>query len=346
MLGQIKFSKIAVVLFLTVLIWVWTDLALDETYDVNGASIVLTESTHRLWISFEGKRSIAVNNISLKGPASKITNIKRKIDNHSFNLLFPLDAEKEGLVESGEPLNVQDLIQKSTQLQDSGLLVESCEPAEISLSVVKLIEKPLAVECYEEGGGLLGVESIIEPSTVNIFVPPEDWPPDDWLPGDKAKVVLTRSDIAEAKKGPITKIAYIQLTDGQTRESSDTVEIRIPPEEERLKSFPDIPATIGYNFSENMQGRFKVDLINRTDVLDLIAIRATSEAKARYATQDRPKMTLYIYDSDEEKGQQEQGREVQYNFPEEFVRKGDIVLDQVPVTARFKLVPLPSAANP
>lgn len=345
MLRQIKFSKIAVVLFLTVLIWVWTDLALDETFDVNGASIVLTETTPRLWISFAGKRSIDVNNISFKGPASKITNIKRKIDNHSFNLLFPLDAEKEGLAESGEPLKVQDHIQKSPQLQDSGLLVESCEPAEISLSIVELIEKPLAVECYEESGGLLSVESIVEPSTVNIFVPPEGWPPEDWPPGDKAKVILTRSDIEKAKKTSVKKKAFIQLADGQTRESNDTVEIGIPPEEDRLKSFPNIPATIGYNFSENMQG-FKVDLINRTEVLDLIAIRATSGAKARYETQDRPKIILFIFDSDEEKGQEEQSREVHYNFPLDDVQNGNIILDQTPVTARFRLIPPPSADNP
>ena len=346
MLGKIKFSKIAVVLFLTILIWVWTDLALDETQELSGTSIILTESSPRLWISFDGERSIDVNSVILKGPASKITNIKRKIDNHSLSLLFPLDAEKEGLVESGEPLNVQDHIQKSAQLQDAGLMVESCEPSEIRLRIVQLVERLLTVECYEESGEPLSVESIVEPSAVNILAPPDNWPPDDWLPGDKAKVVLTRSEIEQAKKTPIAKKAHIKLADGQIRQSSDTVEIRIPPEEERLKSFTDIPATIGYNFSENMQGRYRVELINRTEVMELIAIRATNEAKARYEQQDEPKMTLYIYDRDEAKGQQEQGREVHYNFPEEFVSTGDIFLGQAPVTARFRLIPIPSDDNP
>ena len=195
MLAKVKISKIAVVLFLTLLIWVWTDLALDETENVSGATIILTESDPRLWISFNGERTIDVNDIGLKGPASKITNIKRKIENHSLSLLFPLDAEKEGLVASGEPLDVQTFIQKSAQLQDTGLVVESCVPGKIDVNVVELIEKPLTVECYEESGALLGVESIVEPSTVNILVPPENWPPDNWTPGDKAKVVLTRSEV-------------------------------------------------------------------------------------------------------------------------------------------------------
>lgn len=345
MIGQIKFSKIAVVLFLTVLIWVWTDLALNETYDLGKVTIALMESSPRLWISFDGERTIDVNNVLLKGPASKITNIKRKIDNRSLSLLFPLDAEKE-IDDPNKALNVQEFLQKSIQFQDSGLVVESCDPAQIMIRFIDLVEKPLAVQCYDESGLPLNVQSIVEPSTVNILVPPENWPHEGWAPGNKAKVELTLSEIEQAKKTPITKKAYVKLPDGQTRESSADVEVRIPPAEERLKSFTDIPATIGFCFSENMQDRYKVELINRTEVMDLIAIRATTEAKARYAGQDEPKMTLYIYDRDEANGQEEQGREVHYNFPKEFVRKGDIELAQAPVIARFRLIPLPTAENP
>ncbi len=341
MLGKIKFSKIAVVLFLTVLIWVWTDLALNETFDVGGGTIVLTESSPQLWISFDGERSIDVNNVVLKGPASKITNIRRKIENHSLSLLFPLDAEKEDLVGNGEPLIVQSFLQRSAQFQDSGLIVESCDPVEINIRVVELTEKSLGVECHDESGDLLAVESIVDPATVNVLVP------DTWPPGDKARVVLTRSEIDQAKKKPIRKKAYIRLDDGQTRESRTTVEIKIPPEEERLKSFPDITATIGYCFSENLLGRYTVELLNQPEVIgEPIKIRATNEAKARYEQQDEYKMTLYIYDRDEAKGQEAQSRIVQYNFHEEDVRNGDIVLDQAPVTARFRLIPIRAGENP
>ena len=341
MFAKIKFSKIAVVLFLTILIWVWTDLALDETYTINGATIVLTESSPQVWISFDGERSLSLDAIVLKGLASRITNIRRKVENHSFSLLFPLDAENE-MADPNEPLNVQEFLQRSTQFQDSGLIVESCEPTKVKIRIVKLIEKPLGIECYDENGALLTVESIINPPTVDVPVP------DDWPASDKARVVLTRSDIEQAKKTPVEKRAHIILADGQTRESSKTVEITIPPEEERLKRFTDIPATIGICLSENLLGRVDVELVNKTTgLMDLIAIRATNEAKAKYEGQERPKMTLYIYDRDwEVNGQQEQGREVQYNFPEESLRKGEIFLDQTPVIARFKLIPLPSAENP
>ncbi|OHB75407.1 MAG: hypothetical protein A2Z25_02805 [Planctomycetes bacterium RBG_16_55_9] len=340
MLRNIKFRKVAVVVFLTVLIWVWTDLALNETYSVSGAKIVLMESSPEIWISFDGERFTDINNIELQGPASKITNIKRKVENHSFSLLFPLDAEVE-IADANRPLNVQDFLQKSAQLQDSGLVVETCLPSQIRVSVARLTERPLAVECHEESGAPLSVGSTVEPATVNVLVP------DNWPPGDKARVVLTPSEIDQAKKIPIRKKAYILLADGQTRESSTAVQIRIPPEEERLKRFTDITATIGICLSENLVGRYDVELVNRTSgLMDLIAIRATNEARAKYEGQDKPRMTLYIYDRDEAYGQDVQGREVQYNFPEDLVRKGEIFLDQTPATARFRLIPIPSAENP
>jgi hypothetical protein len=51
-------------------------------------------------------------------------------------------------------------------------------------------------------------------------------------------------------------------------------------------------------------------------------------------------MTLYILDSDAEKVEEEKTRKVSYNFPEEFVRKGEIELKnpQDAATAKFKLV--------
>ena len=125
------------------------------------------------------------------------------------------------------------------------------------------------------------------------------------------------------------------------------MEIKILPEEDRLISFPDITATIGFCLSEYMLVRYRVELLNQQQVIgEPIKIRATSEAKARYEQQDEYKMTLYIFDSDEARGQEAQSRTVHYNFPLDDVRNGDIVLDQTPVTAQFKLIPLSSAENP
>ena len=65
--------------------------------------------------------------------------------------------------------------------------------------------------------------------------------------------------------------------------------------------------------------------------------------------QQLPHMTLYIFDDDAKKGQTEQPpRRVVYNFPEEFVRAGEIELknpDQ-PAEAKFKLIDLTSGQTP
>ena len=50
---KIKYGKIAIVLFLTVLIWVWADLALDDELAVSNVTMSIAKSTDRsLMVSF------------------------------------------------------------------------------------------------------------------------------------------------------------------------------------------------------------------------------------------------------------------------------------------------------
>jgi hypothetical protein len=63
MAKKIKYSKITIVIFLTVLIWVWADLALDETLPEKSAVVVVDESVDpKLWISFDKSPSANKNN--------------------------------------------------------------------------------------------------------------------------------------------------------------------------------------------------------------------------------------------------------------------------------------------
>jgi hypothetical protein len=52
---------------------------------------------------------------------------------------------------------------------------------------------------------------------------------------------------------------------------------------------------------------------------------------------------LEIDDSDRDNKSEELRKDLVYNFPPEFIRKDEIMLNQTPVQARFKLVPLNSA---
>ncbi|MHC4426309.1 MAG: hypothetical protein ACYSYV_09450 [Planctomycetota bacterium] len=337
MLRKIKYSKIAVVVLLTVLIWVWTDLTLDETFPVSGAKISMDESRSNRWVSFDEKASVSIDNVVLKGPASKISDVKRKIKDRppsSPSFEFFLDAEQEGMVEPNEyPLDVQNFLRKNDQIRQFGLTVESCKPATLTVKVVELVEKSLTVQCFDENGNSQKTDST-DPSTVSMFVP------EDWGRNEPARVELTRREIEKARAEPMAKTPYIVLPDGQIRLSSTVVQIKIPPEEDRLDSYR-ITATVGYCLGANLQGKYKVDVDNLSEVMSPIAIRATLEAQQAYEAM-RYKVILEIDDEDA-KSEGWVRTPLIYNFPDDSVGKGEIELNQQPVTAQFKLIPLPSA---
>ena len=336
MLNKIKYSKITIVIFLTVLIWVWADLALDETLPVPGATIIIAESSDDLWLSFGGKASTSLDNIVLKGPASKIADLKRELNEGSLKLKFNL---WQGITTAGPyTLNVLDFIKKSEEMRDlSGITAESCEPNTLTVDVVKLVERPLTVQCINESGDLQKYESIV-PATVNMLVP-GDWGRDKLI----AQVRLTRSEIELAIKEPVEKKPFVKLSEEQLRESTKAVTIKLAPEEDPLSVKRIEDATLVIAMSPTLLAKYYVEVTNLPSVLNPIAVKATADAQRAYEGQQLPQMTLYIFDSDTEKGQEVQRKKVHYNFPPEHVRTGTIELSQEPATAEFKLIPRPSA---
>jgi hypothetical protein len=341
MLRKIKYSKIAIVIFLTVLIWVWADLALDETLPVPGAMITLAESSPDLWVSIGGKASTSIDNIVLKGPASKIADMKRELSDGSLKLKFNLYPEWQGITTAGShTLNVLDFIKKSEEMRDmSGLTAESCEPNTLTVDVVELVERPLTVQCIDESGGSQKTESIVPP-TVNMLAP-GDWGNDKLI----AKIRLTRSEIEQARKEPIKKIPYVELAAEQIRKSITAVTIKLAPEEDPLTVQRIEDATLVIAMSPTLSAKYYVEVTNLPGVLNPIAVKATPDAKRAYEGQQLPQMTLYIFDSDTDKGQEVQRKKVNYNFPPEYVRTGTIELSQEPAIAEFKLIPRPSAES-
>jgi hypothetical protein len=341
MVKKLKFSKIAIVTFLTVLIWVWADLALDETVPVAGATITIVESSPNFWVSFNGKASVSIDNIVLKGPASKIADVKREINEGSLKLKFSLYPEWQGLTAPGpHALNVLDFIKNSAEMRElGGLTAESCEPNTITVDVAKLVQRPLPVKCIDESGNSQKYESI-EPSSVNALVP------SDWGLGElEARVRLTRSEIEEARKRAIEKIPYIELAPGQIREVDTAVKIKLPPKEDPLSVKRIEYATLVIAMSPTLLAKYYVEVTNLPNVLNSLTVRATDDAKEAYENQSLPQMTLYIFDSDTKQGQESQRKAVHYNFPEKYVRTGEIELVGEPAIADFKLIPRPSAAS-
>ncbi|MFB0551707.1 MAG: hypothetical protein ACETWQ_00200 [Phycisphaerae bacterium] len=346
MLKKIKFGKIAIVIFLTVLIWVWADLALEELFPVSNMPITISKSTNRaLWVSFVDENEslvpvYIVKSIVLKGSASRTSDVDRKLKTGSLQLDFFLDAEQEGMDKPGKyPLDVLNLLRKSNQIRELGLAVQSCEPDKLTINVVELVKKSLDIECFNESGAPLGVESIDPPKVVMAV------PADSRL---TAQVRLTPRDIEQARLSVVVKTPYVILAPDQIRQAPTTVKIKMPSEADSLSEHTITEAKLGIELSVNLQGEYKPDVINHNDVVRPFTIQATLEAKQAYENQPF-QMTLYILDGDEKKGpQEEQRRKVVYNFPEEFVRKDEIRLKspQQPAEARFKLIRLTSAPTP
>jgi hypothetical protein len=341
MLKKIKYSKIAIVIFLTVLIWVWADLALDESVSVPSATITIAESSPTFWVSFDGKASTSISNIVLKGPASKIADIKAEINDSSLKLNFSFNPGLEGITTDGShTLNVLDFIKNSAEMRElRGLTAESCEPNTITVDVARLVERPLSVQCVDESGNVLKFESV-DPATVNAPVP-SNWGLDKLI----AQVKLTRSEIELARTTPVKKTPFVELAPEQIREVAAPVTIKLPAKEEQLGVKRIEDATLVIAMSPTLLAKYYVEVTNLPSVLNPIAVRATDEAKEAYENQALPQMTLYIFDSDTKKGEEGQSKKVVYNFPPEYVRKGEIELVGEPATAEFKLIPRPSAAS-
>jgi hypothetical protein len=338
MLRKVKYGKIAVVIFLTVLIWVWADLALDEILPDRPATIVVDESANpKLWVSFNQALSADIK-ITLSGPHTAFAALDRKLRERERSFKFVFDAAQEQMDNPGDySLSLLAFLQKDKETKRFGLKVESCEPEILDVNVVELVEKSLTVECFNEDGIPLKVESI-EPKKVDMFVPEDR---------RTARVQLTRREREQARLSAVEKTPYVVLAAGQIRQAATVVNIKMPPEE-GLGDYTITQTTLSVALSPALLGKYSVDVTNLPQILSPIAIRATPEAKRAYELQPLPLMTLYIFDVDAKKGAEEQRKAVVYNFPPEFVRKDEIKLKnpQQSAEAKFKLIPLSSAETP
>jgi len=334
MARKVKYGKIAIVIFLTVLIWVWADLGQDEEWPVPKLAISVAKSADpALWASFEGQdeslaSSVSINNIVLKGPASRIADVKQMWNRGSLDLGVFLAPEQEQMTEpGGHPLDVLTFLKRSEKIRRLGVTIESCEPKTVVVQITKLVEQLVTVECFDESG--VPQKAQVKPEKVNAFVPV-----DRTL---TAKVRLTSSEIKQARSSAIKKKPYIEMPDRQTIEVSTDVEIIMPPAEDVLRNYTVKAPKLLFALSPTLQDRYKVEVTNWNEVIRGFTIRATLEAGRAYESQPF-QMILCILDGDE-KNQDEQSKPVIYHLPEDFVRRDEIKVPEPPAEARFKLVP-------
>ena len=337
------YGKIFIVVFLTVLIWVYADLAQDERLSLsNVVSLSVARSSDpTLWLSFASaeedgalRPSVILSSVDLKGPAKRVTDVDRMRNKGDFDGALFLDPAREDLVEEGtRALDVLSFLRRNDTIRQLGLTVETCEPKTVMVHVTRLVEKSLPVECMDENG--VPVRAEVEPATVVAPVPAEGIL--------VAKVSLRPAELTAARGRAIEKTPYVEFADGQRRDVANPVRITLPAEDDKKEY--QVSAVWGFCFSPNTQGKFRVEFESELTLraeLTNVPIKATPLAYQAYADATY-QILIYIYDTDPQEADWIR-RPVVYNFPEDSVRRDEIAADQTPPEVRFRLVPIPTPA--
>ena len=331
---NMKPGKIAIVIFLTVLIWVWADTAQHEQIEKAAEINIDSSATPELWVTFVGLDGPSADDvrITFSGPHSMITDFDR--DWKGQRLEFEFDAKQQDVAESGVwTQQLQSFLEDQPLIRRLGLKVLSVEPASLKVGVERLVKRPVKVQALGDEGVIL-TKASIDPAEMDMYVLP------GWGNDVRAKVLMTDAEILQARTEAIVKRPFLEFPDGQIRQADQPVTVRMPAETEKLQDRVVTGTTLAIAMSPALQGRYQVQIKNLAEVMSAIAIRATPEAWQAYEQQKRPTMTLYIYE-DDTKNTEVQRREVVYNFPQRYVRSGDIELKNAqPRTVQFQIFPM------
>lgn len=337
---KLKPSKIGGVIFLTILIWVWADLALERQMTLSSLPMRLTTAADpALAVAFlvnqtedEFSNDALLNSVDLIGPEATINRVKRV---QGENLEFVLAADELGLTEPGtHSVALLDFLRQSASREPrlAGLTVDSCDPNVMILQVERLVRMKIPVRCMDQQG-LPVEEATAAPAEVEMFVP-EGWTGEQRV----AWVTLTDNELDRARlnPSPVSKQPYITVL-GQRREADIAVKVSMDIEQ-RLEVAV-IRPKLGFVLSPNLQNKYTVvmDQLNLNNAIETIRIRATEEARQAYDN-SLYHVLLEVQDNDAEVAEVA-SRRLRYNFPPEFAGSGQIRLDIAPRSVTFKLVP-------
>ena len=314
---------------------------MDAELPVFNAVVSVAKSGNpNFWVSFNDEPLTLIEEIVFVGPASKISKVRREVAEGKRFFEFYLDPVKEAMDTSGRhTLYLLNFLKENDEIRELGITVKSCKPETIYVDVIDFIKMPLDVKCVDDQQNPIK-DAVIEPVQVEMLVP-ENWR------GEKlvAKVILTRREIEQARVSAVEKTPFIELPAGQIKETHDSVKITMPHVGELLKDYTITRTTLGFNLSVNLQGKYAVEVTSLDAVMSTITIKATPEAKRAYENM-RYQVILEIDDSDKDiKSDEPIRKELIYNFPAEYVRRDEIMLNQQPVVASFRLIPLHLTGN-
>jgi hypothetical protein len=328
-------KKISLVIFITVLIWVWADLSQDESYRDSSAIITIPSVTDpALWVRFEkgNAAEFRLKQVKVEGPVIRIAELKRDIAEGLFQLRFSLDARDLNLAESETPYNIAltPILRESAELRKRALKITECNPENVMVLVTRLVEKPVKIICYENTTKLENAE--ITPAQINMFVPPK-WEGQAL----QASINLTSLMLSRARKEPIQARPVIELAPGITRQAETSVTIRLPENGINLID-KSVQGSLGFVVSPEILDKYRIEMdkYNMDLFTTTMKIKATESAFAAYNSQ-KYKLLLEIKAEDAQKDPAI--ATPVFNFPEEYVRRGEIMPGEKLDSAQFRLVP-------
>ncbi|MGB8226030.1 MAG: hypothetical protein WCE45_04050 [Sedimentisphaerales bacterium] len=332
MFGKIK--KAVLVIFITCLIWVWADLSLDENLDNQTITITASKANPKLWITLEGKPEIQIK-ADLRGSVAKVRELSKKIEGGKEKLEVMFDAEQQNMNAAGEYTlpDLRKFVAESKKIQEYGLTVRGARPDKLQrIKVVELKEKTLPIKCVDETDSEITGAHIM-PDVIVMLVPEQ-------VTEVKVKIA-TLAEKKQARGGTIDKKPYVEFSVGETRYADTTVKVELPVTQENMKQYT-ISGTLGFIFSANLAGQYKVEFTKRPEIGN-IPIIATEEAKTAY---EEEQFDVLLEIQDDDIGKPEVSRQLIYRFPVQYVREDKIRLKGDPVEAKFRLVPVADGNQP
>jgi hypothetical protein len=333
-----KLNKFLVVVFLTLLIWTWAFMSKAKERSFTGTLAVSPSTEPSLLATFFLNDSstplteVPLKSLNFVGAPSKLSDLQKRYslplddpDVERLNFYYDPSERPEGTY----TLELLDYLQNNVKIQELALSLESCNPSEVTVNIEQLVEKELPVQCVNKDNVRLKANS--DPPVVNIYVR-------KGYPVESATVVLTPQLIEAARKQPVSVTPYVELgVAGMKRKSANPVQITLKPEEQLQPNKFLTAKPIGVTMSQDLRERFKVTIVNDTKARETTTIYATDEAFRAYENMTYP-LLIEIKDSDVADLSQASSKTIIYNFPPEYVKKGEIELtEQLPRNVEIKI---------
>ena len=325
-----RVKKYAIVIFLTLLVWAWAFNELESTV-TRSATLVLSKNTNSdIFVTLAPQAPIEMN-LQFKGTPDKITDLINRIDAGQEDLEFKFNPENEKKA-SPYTLDILDFLGDHSKIRKLELNVLTSSVEFVTVRVENLVKLPLKIKCVDENGAEIKAENI-EPSIVHIYAR-------DGYTGE-ATVVLSQRDITAARKDYVIRKPFVELAPNDRR-VGEQVRIELPSED--LPDSPVQPTRIGYSMSENLIGKYKIEVQNKSDIVRTLVLKATADALETYKSQQ---VHIFIVALDgDEKNDGIITRAVKFNFSLDDVANGRIRLAKDEQReAKFKLVKLPQTPS-